>query len=244
MARQKSSNEGSNGKLVDLWVYEYKGLVEEPPQGADEDDKPRHTVKDKKVEIELRIVKKFANSEEPPLATKEVCFRVLCKEADIAFDGTDIEALRLAVWEKLDKKFEIAWHRYLKIEIRPERPYDGIGSGFVLGWDDVDKGIAWDGTELLRERPRYGPARVLPWPGQFHNQHGVTIACIPATPQNVKALREFRDRIDLLRQRLEDYVRPENILKTLAGLANSNLLPLLPEETVNENEEEREIAKD
>jgi len=240
MARQKSSNEGSGGKLIDTWIYEYKGIQEKVPAGADEDAKPRQTVEDKKVEIELRIIKQFADSDTPPLATKEVYFRVVCKEADIILEGPDIEALRCAMWEKLDKKFEVQWFNYFLVEIRPERPYEGIGTGFVFSWKNIEKGIAWDGTELLRERVYGGKSRISPWPKLFRDRSGTVLACIPDNKQNSAALREFRDRIDLLFLKLREFVKPEAIMQTLAGISTSNLLPQLTTETPRDGSNENE----
>lgn len=222
MARQKSNNEGSGGKLLDTWIYEYKGVTEydNGPEGE-----ARKTVEPKKVEIELRLIKEFENSAQPPLATKSVCFVVTCKEADIKLKGTDIESLRAAMWEKLDARYEVKWERYYLVRIRPESPYEGVGTGFTFSFDWVEKGVAWDGTLLLRERPRYsGGDRISPWPGEFRDKNGKVMACIPETEANTKALKEFRDRIDELRERLAGFLKPEQILRTLANLSESNLL--------------------
>lgn len=223
MARQKSSNEGSGGKLLDTWIYEYQGLTE---YGNGPEGETRKSVEAKKVEVELRLIKKFADSAEPPLATKEVSFVVVCKEADIKLAGTDIEALRTAMWEKLGKRYEVKWERYYLVRIRPESPYEGIGTGFTFSYDWVEKGTAWDGTLLLRERQRFrGGDRISPWPGTFRDKNGQVMACIPETPENTKALKEFRERIDALRELLAGFLRPEQIMHTLANLNGNSLLP-------------------
>jgi hypothetical protein len=214
MAKSKSSNEGSGGKLVDTWIYEYAGITE--------DDRQR--VAPKKVPIELRLIKKFTG-DTPPLATGEVCFALICKEAEISMRGSDIEALRAAMWEKLDTKYEVKWERYYLVSIRHQTPYEGVGTGMVFQYEDVDKGVAWDGTLLLRQHRYRGQNEIRPWPGEFKDKQGTVLACIPATPANTKALRQFRDRIDELRERLADFLRPGEILRTLAGLNGMTLLP-------------------
>jgi hypothetical protein len=221
MAKSKSSNEGSGGKLVDTWIYEYAGITE--------DDRRR--VEPKKVPIELRLIKKFSG-DTPPLATGEVCFDLICKEAEISLRGSDIEVLRAAMWDKLDTKYEVKWEPYYLVSIRPERPYAGVGTGMIFEYEDVDKGVAWDGTLLLRQRG-YRRDEIQPWPGEFKDKQGTVLACIPATSANAKELRQFRDRIDELRERLADFLRPEEILRTLAGL---NGMTLLPPSTKNEDD--------
>lgn len=223
MAKQRSSNEGSGGKLLDTWIYEYKGIAE---YENGPDGETRKQVEAKKVEVELRLIKKFADSAEPPLATKEVSFVVVCKEADIKLFGSDVEVLRTAMWEKLDSRYEVKWERYYLVRVEPMNPFEGIGAGFTFGYDWVEKGTAWDGTILLKERPRYGSGdRISPWPGEFRDKRGRVMACIPHTEANTRALREFSDRINTLREMLAGFLKPDQIVATLANLAQSNFLP-------------------
>jgi hypothetical protein len=226
MAGKRHSNEGNGGTLIDTWWYQYKGIVEEGTSDGEEVSgvKPIQTVQEKKVKVEVRLMKKFRDSDAPPLATKEVWFVIVCKEAEFKLEGTDIEALRVAMWEKLDTKFEIKWERYFLVRIDPMSPYDGIGSGFTFGYDWVEKGVAWDGTLVLRERPRFGGEKVRPWPGEFKDKMGRVMACIPHTEQNHDSLREFSNRIDSLRQHLADFLKPEVIMKTLASMSGGNFL--------------------
>ena len=234
MAKQRSSNEGSGGKLLDTWIYEYKGITEydNGPEGE-----TRKTVESKKVEVELRLIKKFSDSAQPPLATKEASLTVVCKEADIKLTGTDVEALRVAMWAKLDKRYEVKWERYYLVRIEPATSYEGISNGLTFSYDWVEKGIAWDGTLLLKERPRFSNGdRISPWPGTFKDKNGKVMACIPETEANTKALREFRDRIDALRERLAAFLKPDVILNTLAELSTNKLLP--PPEEKNDGDED------
>lgn len=243
MARGQISSR-RDGTLVDTWVYEFSGLAPEDTRTEEEIEegvkKPAPTVHGKKIKIELRLIKEFARSERPPLATKEVSFKVLCKEANIEIEGTDIEALRVAVWDRLDKKYGTVWETYYLVEIAPGRTWEGIGTGLNFSYKTVERGVAWDGTLLLREYDRGGdfrtsPYKVSPWPGEFRDKNGTVLACIPGGAKNHDALTEFARRIDALRDKLVDMVRPERILHTLETLSTNNLLP--PPKSANEPEE-------
>jgi hypothetical protein len=226
VAKQRSSNEGSGGKLVDTWIYEFPAIEETAVGDLEDGEEPTRRVNAKKIEVELRLIKKFVNSTAPPLATKEVRFSLVAKEADIHLEGTDIEALRVALWDKLDKHYTTKWERFYLVEISQDGYHHrGIGTSITFNYSRVEKGTAWDGTLLMREYRSYAGEVISPWPGQFTDKKGRVIACIPASDENHKALEEFGRRIDALRNKLADFLRPEELLKTLANLSSNNLLP-------------------
>lgn len=222
MPRGKISQR-SGGKLVDTWTYEYQG-VEEPLADDADVDAVRHLhAKGIKVPIKLILHKKFKESERPPLETKEVWFSVECDKPKFSVSGPDIEALRASMWEHLDKHFAVRWERYFKVNIG--HAYTAVGLTFE--YRDVEKGTAWDGSLLLREY-EFSRGRIIrPWPGEFRDGQGKVMACIPATPENEAALKEFADRIHELRKRLADFLRPDQIMQTLANLSAVALLPQL-----------------
>lgn len=223
MAKARSESP-SGGKLVDTWYYEYEGLVEEAPR--DDEEEPRQHVAAKKVAVELRIHKKF-KGDTPPLAAKEVWFSVSSKDADFSLEGKDIEALRAAMWEHLDKKYAVQWTDYFLVEVEHRGPYEGLGTGLSFGYKDVKKGVAWDGT-LLMKSWKFRQFMIEPWPGEFRNKQGRVLACIPASEFNRDALQEFQSRVDALRDRLADYLKPDMIVKTLANLNGVAFLPAPP----------------
>lgn len=223
MAKPKSSNEGSDGKLIDTWHYEYQGLSQQE-DGDDQDNDLHRFVEPKKVAIDLRLIKHF-EGDTPPLAVKTVEFLLICKELNIRLRGTGIEQLRAAMWDRLDERFKTKWERYYLVEISASAYYEGIGTGLAFGYRHVDRGVAWDGTLLLREYRSHRGDVIEPWPGEFKDKQGRVIACIPATTMNREGLDEFRQRIDALRDKLASFLRPEEIMKTLANLSNNSLLP-------------------
>jgi hypothetical protein len=216
MAKPKSSDAGSGGKLIDTWYYEYEGIEE-----THEDESSQH-VKPKKVAIEVRILKKF-EGEAPPLATKSVIFTVSGENFKHA--GTDIELLRLAMWADLDAKFAVKWEDYFLVRIDHSHPYQGQGTGMHFSYETVEKGTAWDGTLLLRQRDWARDLVIKPWPGEFTDKHGNVMACIIDSPENRKSLEEFSSRIDGIRDRLAEFLKPSEIMKTFASMNGSFLLP-------------------
>ncbi len=227
MAKMKSSNEGSDGKLIDTWHYEYQGLVQE--EDGERDEERHHVVKPKKVAIELRLIKHFTG-DTPPMAVKSVEFLLLCKDPHIHLRGTGIEQLRAAMWDRLDKRFKTKWESYYLVTVSATAFYEGIGTGLEFCFRGVDRGVAWDGTLLLREYRSYRGEVIEPWPGEFRDREGRAIACIPATDVNRAALEEFSKKIDEMRERLAEFLRPEHIVKTLANLNGMQLLGTSAEE--------------
>jgi hypothetical protein len=214
------------GKLVDTWIYAYKGIEQPGDEDAEDHEKQPKLVRDMKVEVELRLDKTTDELDNPPHALRQIEFLVICRAPYIRFKGTDIEALRKAVWEKLDEQFQIKWERYYKVQITQARIYDGIGAAMEFSYHDVEKGTAHDGTLLLREYQTYrSEYKVAPWPGSFKDERGKVIACIPDTKANRQALEEYAKRLNALREKLAETLRPEVILQTLANLNRLALPP-------------------
>jgi hypothetical protein len=219
----------SSGKVVDTWYYEYTGIIE----GADAETAPSQI----KVPVYLVIFKKFDESSEPPMGVNEVWFEVQCPKFGFQIHGTDIEVLRTAMWNKLDKQFEIKWEQYYLVQITRQSPYFGLGTGLAFTYQSVAKGTAWDGSFLLRKQ-EYGHRHVERWPGAFADRHGNVVACIPDTEENTEALRRFSEKIDELRNLLADYLRPEKIMETLLNLAGVFQLPPPVDAQAGESQDE------
>lgn len=248
MARK--ANNGRDGVLIDTWTWKYQGVEdsisahlcgqESEPIDADgsmhpAEDRRHLLVKEQVLKIEVRLLKEFKD-EELPRTVKGVEFVVVCAVLGIRLVGPDIEALRVALWAKLEKAHEISWERWYLVQVAAAQSFKGdFEVGFALSQNTIYRGVAKDGTVLMREYERgrsFGPWRYKPWPGEYQDKGGHVIACIPATPENEKALDEFRDRIRELQRRLSDMVKPQVILKTLANLAASGLpAPVGPETT-------------
>ena len=64
-----------------------------------------------------------------------------------------------------------------------------------------------------------------PWPGEFTDKNGKVVACIVASTENTKALEEFAERVNALRKKLADLLKPDNITLTLMNLSSNSLLP-------------------
>ncbi len=238
MARKSN---GRDGILVDTWTWKYKGVEsslaahlrgeEAEPCGKDgeleaSEDRRHLLVQDRVIKVEVRLLKAYCD-EDVPRTVKGVEFAVVCDELGIRLIGPDIEALRVALWGKLEKEHEIAWEPWYLVQIASAQSFVGDAEvGFALSQNTIYRGKAKDGTVLMREFDRSrtaGPWRYKPWPGEYQDKGGHVIACIPATPANDKALDEFRERIRELQRRLSELVKPHLILHTLANLAASGL---------------------
>ncbi len=220
------------GKVIDTWIYEVKDVSiekrEHDRENDDEDIVRRERIVNKKVTVEIKMEKVTRTSAEPPHPLERVAIHAHCPELGISIEGTDFVALKAAMWSHLDKHFAIKWERFYLVKIEKASIYgEGMGTGFTFTWDDVYKGTTHNGKVLMRRWGYSGREKIEPWPGTFKDEKGRIIACIEATEANREGLEEFRSRIDTLRDKLAQFLRPENILLTLQHLGNFQLLPQL-----------------
>jgi len=228
-------------KLIDQWVYKVKDIEIERLDYVEPEDGPvlrrddprtfderykrtKERVVNKVVTCKLYMVKRTETTEEPPQPLETVKLELHCPELKIKIEGTDVEALRAAMWSMLDKKFEIQWERFYQVHVSKPSIYGGDGSGLEIIYDDVYRGKTWDG-KLLLKRWRGHEFHIDPWPGVFKDENGKVMACIPATEENQEALKEFCRRVDILRAKLADFLRPDVIQENLLRLAGCALLP-------------------
>ncbi len=218
----------TQGKLVDTWIYAYKGVSMMEEDHDDERESHAKLVKDQRVEVKVYLRKESKELDAPPHGTKAVLFYITCDAPRIRLEGTDVEALRAAVWGLCDAHYEVKWQKYYLVRIGTGFIYDGLGAGLDFIYKDVYKGVTPEGKELLRELDKNGRTygyKISPWPGQFTDKDDQVMACLPATEANTRALEEFARRILALRERIVDLVRPETIQQTLANLSTNTLLP-------------------
>ena len=253
MPRELGSKRNVPDRVIDTWVYKVKDVEFEHREWVDPELEPgerdtrqadekyemrKERVKNKVVTIEVRLCKTTRQSEEPPHPTEDVHFEVYCEELKLKIEGTDIDALRAAIWDRLDKRFEIKWEQFYLIEVDENRPWGGAsGTGIMFEYDTVWRGTTWDGKFLLKKYEGH-EFKIKTWPGEFTDKGGKVIACIAATDQNREALEEFCKRMDQMRKVMSDYLRPARIMETLANLSgNLPFLPPAPEGTKEINDE-------
>lgn len=212
MARKPTRSPG-DGVVVDTWYYDVEHVV-----GGGENDVDTRKTAVKKVEVKLRLIKDF-EGETAPMATKKVSFLLVCDEIDMRIEGSDVEVMRAAMWEHLDERYKIRWEPWLLVRVDQRRPYEGSGEGFTFSYNEVTRGVAFDGSVLLREYKTYGRGyEVSAWPRQFKEKNGRTIACIKATKENVAALEQFAEQITAMRRRLAEFVAPDAIEEFLGNI--------------------------
>lgn len=230
MARGQARNNG-DGLLVDTIYYESPGvlLTEKAAQAvAGEEPSEETKVGQVRIPVEVRLRKSFrgAGTDRP---VDQLQFSLVCRRPLVTLRGTDIEALRRAMWAELDASTAIRWEDYLLVTIEPAGHYgEGVGEGLRLHEKTVWKGTTQDGYRLLRQNSHdaLGSGWTYEsWPETFTDKAGRVTACIPATAANTQAMEEFRDHIRALRARLRSLVRPDTIMTTLANLSGTTLLP-------------------
>lgn len=212
MARGDLSKSPGNGKKIDTFEYEVVQVDGFEPI---------------RLKIDVHMSKDFEISDSNPKPVRGASFNLICEGERV--EGSDIDACIKAMRAKLDKRFKIKWQNWLKVSINKETIYQGSGSGLSLRWERVERGVAHDGTHLMRTYYGYNGKtwKVEPWPEYFKDRNGKTLACIPETSENVEALETFAKKIDEMRKVLAEFVSPEQIEETLRQIAGGgmNLLP-------------------
>lgn len=241
-------------KLIDTWTYKVKDIeLEELKYVSPEDGdhvrderefeekykRTRKRITNKHVTVNVYMVKRTEQSEEPPHPLNTARLLIRCNELNIKIEGTDIVAMKDAMWSMLDKKFEIKWERFYQVQVLKARIFGGDGTGLEIVYDDVYKGTTWDGKQLIK-RWRGHEFKIDVWPGAFKDEGGKVMACIPATEENRQALQEFCRRVDLLRVKLADFLKPDVIQQNLAQMAAFALLPPVPPKDAPELEDVEE----
>jgi len=213
LARGDLSKSPGNGKKIDTLCYEVVQVDGFEPV---------------RLLIDVFMSKNFGHSESTPKPVTGASFNLICEGERV--EGTDINACITAMRSKLDKRFAIKWTRWLKVSIERSRLYDvSGGTGIELQWKEVERGKAFDGSDLMRTINLHGGKtwKIEPWPEYFKNRRGKTLACIESTEENLAALEEFKQKIDQMRVVLADFVSPEKIDETLRIISNGgmNLIP-------------------
>lgn len=174
--------------------------------------------------VDVFMKKRFETSEASPKPVSGASFVLKCEGERV--EGSDIDACITAMRCKLDKRFRIKWESWVKVSIRKERLYRAEGgTGLSLQWEDVQRGKAFDGSDLMRTYEGYGGKtwKIEPWPEYFKDKQGRTLACIPRTDENIQALELFRDKIDDMRKVLADFVSPDRIEETLSMITSGEM---------------------
>ena len=249
-------------KKVDTWWFNLQDLmdrqVQKPPDPGDQDEEADSTpetatvksVEERKIPVEVYMVKKMDENKTPPHSVDDVWFRVECNHkqqygVQFFIEGPDIQLLRAEAWSRLDERFEIEWFEYYLVTVSPARIYDGQGEGLELAYKSVWKGITWEGKELLRECDRLSDYRykIRPWPGKFTSRDGTITACIPENKITKSALEEFCSKLEKVREALEAMVTPERIMATLTGISGLKLLQASNDQVADEAKVKHERAK-
>lgn len=232
MARAKPSQSSGMGTKVDTLWYDIEQLVGED-RSDDDEGADRRKVVNRKVNIDLYMTKKFNTLDDrpPPAETVDLAFTLFCEELDIKVRGSDIGVMLKDMRAQLDHRFKIKWVNYFIVRVGPTRNYDGgMGTGLQFSYDTVERGVALDGSVLLRRFNRWGGLHsntwiIEPWPKDV-KENGKLVATIIATDENRAKLELFQEKIDLLRKALAAMVTPERLEETLLNASRDEFLAI------------------
>ncbi len=160
------------------------------------------------------------------------------------FVDADVNALRDKIKGELAEYLTIDWSLWLQIRIN--EPGYGDRVGFSVGYDFFALGVqksgkevcvkvespvfpltgndVWDGTWVAKEAVRN--RGVIAGRPTVHSRsvHDETVSLVPATIQNVEALRALLRAVEALRGRLDTLLSPEQAEKTLQSVPVTKLL--------------------
>ena len=193
---------------------------------------------DQAFQVPVRMHKEAERYEGPgstryagPQQTRSVIFGVELDDPKICLWSTDIEALRSAVMDALADHYEIEWEEWWIVEVGDG--YLSINDGCAsveLTWDECLIGKTPNG-EVVHRIPRFGGGNQIHkgWPEistkRTRRNKGST-SLVRATAVNTKALNEFAERLGLLRDRMTEFLSPQQIaysLQQISGLIQPQL---------------------
>lgn len=233
MARAKPSKSSGHGVKVDTIWYDIEQLT---GVDVDEDGNDRRRVVNRKVQIDVYLNKQFATTEgvPAPAATVGLGLTMVCDETGDVSRGFDSREVIKDLRAKLDHRFAIKWENWYYVKIDRARIYQGMGTGLEFSYDTIERGVALDGSVLMRRYNRsHGPHQsawiVEPWPKQVKD-NGRVVATIVASAENTSKLETFQSKIDELRKFLAELVTPERLEQTLMAAASDQFLALSHED--------------
>ncbi|NTF16954.1 hypothetical protein G6L37_00745 [Agrobacterium rubi] len=233
MARAKpSKSTGMGTKIETLW-YDVEQLVGEDATGDEGEGRDLRKVVNRKVSIDLYMVKKFNTMEErpAPAETIDLAFTLHCPELDIKVHGSDVSVMLKDMRGQLDHRFKIKWVNYYIVRVSPARNYDGgIGSGLTFSYDTIERGVALDGSVLMRRVNRWGDLHsnlfvIEPWPKDVR-ENGKLVATIIATDETLARLENMQEKIHMLRKAIAAMVTPDRLEETLMMASRDEFLAL------------------
>jgi len=172
MARAKPSRSNGMGTKVDTLWYDIEQLVGEDAPRDEDDGRDLRKVVNRKVAIDLYISKKFNTMDDrpAPAETIDLAFTLHCPEVDIKVFGSDVSVMLKDMRGQLDHRFKIRWVNYFIVRVSPGRDFNGgLGSGLMFSYNTIERGVALDGSVLMRRLNRWGGLHsnafvIEPWP--------------------------------------------------------------------------------
>lgn len=226
MARAKIRQSPGHGSKIDTFHFDIEQVVGEDQHA---DGQPINRTLQRKVQFDLYMVKKFDENTDlpPPAAVTDVSFRFICDETKDEVFGSDVSVMLKEMRSKLDARFKITWKRWFLVKIEPAKAFSADGSGLTLSWEEIERGVAYDGSVLMRRYQSWASLhsskwKVSTWPENFIEKNRM-LAAIEANEANEQALNKAKDQIDELRRMLVARVGPkmiEETLRTLTGGGN------------------------
>lgn len=231
MVRAKPTKSTGMGQKVETLWYDIEQLVGEDI--TDEEGGDRRKVVNRKIAIDLYMQKQFNTADErpAPAETIDLSFSLMCPETHDVVHGFDIRAMLKEMRGRLDHRFKIAWANYFIVRVGPARSFDGgIGTGLAFSYDTIERGVALDGSLLMRRMNHHSRLHerlwiIEPWPKDV-KENGRIVATIIATDENRAKLELFQQKIDLLRKALADMVTPQRLEETLLMASRDEFLTL------------------
>lgn len=233
MARAKPSQSSGLGTKVDTLWYDVEQLVGEDNTSEEDEGRDLRKVVNRKVSIDLYMSKKFNTMDDrpAPAETIDLAFTLHCAELDIKVRGSDIGVMLKDMRGQLDHRFKIKWVNYFIVRVSPARNYDGgLGSGLMFSYDTIERGVALDGSVLMRRFNRWGGLHsnayvIEPWPKDVR-ENGRLVATIIATDETRERLEKMQEKIDLLRKAIAAMVTPARLEETLMMASRDEFLAL------------------
>lgn len=188
-----------DGKLIDKWCYHVPTTIE-------------GKIGTRVVNLEVRLKNTNIQSRNKPAEVFSTSFVVTCKELNISAHGTDIEAIRAAVWNKLDGRFESKIENLIMIRTNKEAFHKDIKKTRCFSLDfkvtKVRRLTMKDGSRFMIDDVYYRTSQYLQTWNDFIKRYNEDTVFLSDTSENNIAIESFMNQLSALHGKLSEFLTP------------------------------------
>lgn len=200
------------------------------------------------IEIDIPVI--MVKTKKDDNNIDQITFRAEYEPAGISLANSDINKLKEDVEKELGKWHTIDWSYWVRVWMSSRRTYQPQQQELSFHFEFFKLGKTKDGTDVYMHIPDPDFEDGKPWDGAINpaihfggspsqgrpeegddddSWHDGMKTLIPATPENVNAIRKFQKLMQNLGDQMKERFSPKSIKKTIDLISTANNIPMLEE---------------